>query len=338
MKNTFKHLQSAHCENGVTASLLNHYGYDYINEPLAFGIGSGLFYVHLPFIKFNNGPGISFRTMPGTIFKRTCKSLNIKINRKKFRDKKKAQEFLDLKISQNIPVGCQVGVFNLSYFPAEYRFHFNAHNLIVYGKENGRYLISDPIMDDLTSLTTEELEKVRFAKGVLPPKGHIYYLENVKEKDINVLRKGIVKGIKRNVRDMIHIPGPVAGVKGIVYTSKQIRKWRDKLGERKAGLYLGQIVRMQEEIGTGGGGFRFIYAAFIEQASEYLKDDSLLKISDDFTKAGDLWRNSAVQMAGIYKNRTNQQKDFEAVADILLEISEVEKSAFKKLSKLKYNI
>ena len=41
--------------------------------------------------------------------------------------------------------------------------------------------------------------------------------------------------------------------------SRQENKdWRDKLGLHKAGLYLAQLVRMQEEIGTGGGGFRYI--------------------------------------------------------------------------------
>jgi hypothetical protein len=136
---------------------------------------------------------------------------------------------------------------------------------------------------------------------------------------------------------MLYISGNFAGVKGIVYTSKQIRGWRNKLGGRRAGLYLGHIVRMQEEIGTGGGGFRFIYAAFLEKASEILNNNELLKISDDFTKAGDLWRNSAVLMAGIYKNRLTEQKDFNQIADMLVEISETEKLAFKKLRKIKYN-
>ncbi|MCK4361160.1 MAG: DUF4872 domain-containing protein, partial [Bacteroidales bacterium] len=163
----------------------------------------------------------------------------------------------------------------------------------------------------------------------------IYYPENVGEPDIELLKKGIIRGIKRNARDMLHIPGYIAGVKGIKYTSWQIRKWREKLGPKKAGLYLGQIVRMQEEIGTGGGGFRFIYAAFLEQAADYLKEDKLTGISEDFTKAGDLWRSSALQMAGIYKGRLSEQKDFDETADILLEIYESEKLAFKKLSKLK---
>jgi len=95
---------------------------------------------------------------------------------------------------------------------------------------------------------------------------------------------------------------------------------------------------MQEEIGTGGGGFRFLYAAFLEEASRYLNEPKLLEISEEITKAGDLWRASAVQMGRIYKGRiNNDQKDFDVCADLLMEIYEIEKSAFKKLEKMKLN-
>ncbi len=333
----FKHVQAAHCENGVTTALLRHHGLDFMTEPLAFGIGSGLFYIQIPFLTVNNGPAISFRTMPGAIFKRTCKALDVSMTHKKFSSETKANEFLEDKINKNIPVGCQVGVFHLPYFPKEYRFHFNAHNLIVFGKTADGYQVSDPVMEVTTTITQEELTKVRFAKGTFAPKGHIYYPEKVGKVDDALIRKGIVGGIKRNIRDMLRIPGSFAGVDGIRHTSKHIRKWRDKLGQRQAGLYLGQIVRMQEEIGTGGGGFRFLYGAFLEQAAAYLQDDRVANIAEDFTKSGDLWRGSAIKMAGVYKGRLTEQKDFEDIADILLEIRMVEKNAFESLSRLKLN-
>src|SRR3954467_9440976 len=126
MKTDFQHLQAAHCENGVTTKLLRDAGVAQITEPLAFGIGSGLFFVYLPFLKINNGPAIAFRTMPGLIFKRTCANLGIKIVRKKFSDEEKANQFLIEKLNEGKAVGCQVGVYYLPYFPKEYRFHFNA--------------------------------------------------------------------------------------------------------------------------------------------------------------------------------------------------------------------
>lgn len=332
---SYSHLQSAHCENGVTTGLLSHYGVEQLNEPLVFGIGSGMFYIHVPFIKIANGPFISFRSFPGNIFKRTCRLLKVDVVSKKFRNPVEAQAFLDKKLEEGMPVGCRVGVYHLPYFPVAYRFHFNMHNTIVFGIDETHYQISDPVMEYTVQLTHDEFNKVRFAKGVFAPRGHLYYPENARHVNDNLIRHAIVKGIKRNSRDMLYVPGNFAGVKGIAYTSKKIRTWRDKLGLRTARLYLAQIVRMQEEIGTGGGGFRYLYAAFLENASGKLHDDRLLNISDKFTAAGNLWRNAAVEMAGIYKGRLGEQHDFDKVADMLIEIHHIEKQAFKELFKLR---
>jgi len=334
MKLNFEHVQAAHCENGVTRNLLKYSGVNFITEPLAFGMGSGLFFIYIPLMKVNNGPAIAFRTQPGLIFKRVCKSLDIKVIRKKFSSKEEAQKALDECLLAGQPAGCQVGVYYLTYFPKEYRFHFNAHNLVVFGKEDDNYLISDPIMEYTTLLNSYELERVRFAKGPLAPKGQLYYPEHVKEITTDQIRRAIRKGIKRNTRDMLHVPVGFAGVNGISFTGRKIKKWRDKLGVQKAGSYLAQLVRMQEEIGTGGGGFRYIYGAFLQEAHQYFAKDELLGISQQFTQAGDQWRNAAVQASGIYKGRIISQADFDVMGDYLIKISEMEKKAFQELSKV----
>lgn len=337
MKVEFEHLQAAHCENGVTTNLLRTIGVRQMTEPMVFGMGSGLFYIYIPLMKINGGPAIAFRTQPGLIFKRTCKALGIPVVRKKFSSKQEAEKFLVECLNAGRPVGCQVGVYYLSYFPKEYRFHFNAHNLIVYGREEDRYLVSDPVMETVTSLSAYELERVRFAKGALAPRGQVYYPSAAREVTDDQIRKAIVSGVKRNVRDMLYIPGNFAGVSGIAYTGRKIKKWRDKLGLQKAGLYLAQLVRMQEEIGTGGGGFRYIYGAFLQQAHAFHPNDALLDISAKFTQAGDRWRQAAVQAAGIYKGRLSSQADFDTMGDYLIEIAAIEKEAFRALSNIKWH-
>ena len=337
MKLNFDHLQSAHCENGVTWSLLNNIGVNQITEPLAFGIGAGLFFIYIPLFKINNGPVIAFRPMPGLIFKRTCNALGIPVIRKKFNSRLDAENFLNESLAAGHPVGCQVGVYYLTYFPKEYRFHFNAHNLIVYGKEEDNYLISDPVMETGTTLSGYELERVRFAKGHLAPKGQAYYPKQGAAITDEQIRKAIKTGIEKNVMDMLVAPFPVIGVKGIRYTGNKIKKWRDKLGIKQAGLYLAQLVRMQEEIGTGGGGFRYIYAAFLQEAHAYHPIDDLMDISNQFTASGDLWRTAAVQAAGIYKGRLGSQEDFNTMGDYLLEIAEIEKNAFTALRNMKWH-
>jgi len=336
MKTEFEHYQAAHCESGVTSNLLRISSGGKITEPLAFGIGAGLFFAYIPFIKINNGPAIAFRTLPGHIFNRTCKSLGIPVTRKKFRSKEKAEAFLLESLYNGHPAGCQVGVYYLPYFPKEYRFHFNAHNLIVYGFEDDNYLVSDPIMENTNTLDRYQLERVRFAKGALAPKGHIYYPEKGADITDEQIIQAIKSGIKKNVHNMLDIPFSFAGVKGIKSTGNKIKKWRDKLGLEKAGSYLAQMVRMQEEIGTGGGGFRYIYAAFLQEADAYLPGNQLAEVSVMFTKAGDLWRTAAVQAAGIYKGRIGSQEDFNLMGDYLIELSELEKEAFLVLKKIKW--
>jgi len=336
MKIEFEHQQAAHCESGVTSNLLSKSSGGKITEPLAFGIGAGLFFAYIPLIKINNGPAIAFRTLPGYIFNRTCKSLGIQVISKKFRSKEKAEAYLKESLAAGHPVGCQVGVYYLPYFPKEYRFHFNAHNLIVYGKDDDNYLISDPIMDTTHVMDSYQLERVRFAKGALAPNGHIYYPANGVDITDDVIRKAIKSGIKKNVYNMLNIPCSFAGISGIRNTGNKIKKWRDKLGLEKAGLYLAQMVRMQEEIGTGGGGFRYIYAAFLQEADNYLPGNGLPEISVMFTKAGDMWRTAAVQASGIYKGRLKSQEDFNVMGDYLLEIADLEKQAFEKLKNIKW--
>lgn len=329
MKIDFRHNQSAHCENGVVSNLMGHNGFE-VSEPLVFGIGSGLLYCYIPFLKVNHAPAITYRAMPGIIFKRFAKRVGLKIKREKFKNKKVAKARLDENLDQNNPVGLQVGVYGLVYFPDEYRFHFNAHNLVVYGKEEDHYLISDPVMENVTTLTDKQLEKVRFAKGAFAPKGHMYY--PIKFPQTLSLEKAIVKGIKHTCRDML-APVSFVGVKGIRKIARLIRKWPKKKGTKVANHYLGQIVRMQEEIGTGGGGFRYIYAAFLQEASTILNNEELSERSKEMTEIGDLWRDFAVDASRIYKNRSGQSDGYNKIADQLEVIGNLEEAFFKKLRK-----
>ena len=329
MEINFTHNQSAHCENGVVSNLMKFNGFE-VSEPMVFGIGSGLLFCYLPFIKVNHAPAFTYRSMPGFIFNRFAKRVGVKIKREKFSNPKQAKARLDENLKNNNPVGLQVGVYNLIYFPDEYRFHFNAHNLVVYGKENGNYLISDPVMETVTTLTESELEKVRFAKGALAPKGHMYYpIDFPKELQ---LEKAIVKGIKNTCKDML-APVPIVGVKGIRTVAKQIRKWPKKKGVKVANHYLGQIVRMQEEIGTGGGGFRYIFAAFLQEASTVLKNEQLASMSIEMTEIGDLWRDFALDASRIYKKRSSKSDGYNDIATQLETIANREEVFFKKLKK-----
>ena len=331
----FDHQQHAHCESGVTANLLQHNGIS-ISEAMAFGIGAGIFFGHFPFIKVSGIPGTTFRIWPGYIFKRVTQRLGIKINTQKFHDPQKGMEALDNVLAQNIPVGMLAGVYYLSYMPEAFRFHFNAHNLIAYKKEGNEYSISDPVLEHPSVIAAADLQRARFARGFPEPKGKMYYITETPDPETIDFKAGIKSGIKQTCFFMLSPPLNFAGTKAIHLLANKIEKYPQKLTPRQATLYLGNIIRMQEEIGTGGGGFRFLYAAFLQEAAEYLQREDLRKLSERYTRIGDQWRDFAYHTARIFKTRNTDVVSYTELSKLLHDIGDKELAFFKDLKTLKW--
>ena len=334
MEINFEHRSAAHCENGVTANLLRYYGYDY-SEPLIFGLSASLYFVHLPFIKLAGFPVTSFRPLPGVIFARVTRLLGFKIHKRIFLNKNKAVRQLDSLLEKGIPTGCVVGMYYLPYMPLEYRFHFNAHNICVIGKEGDNYLLSDPNATEKVTISSRDLLRARFAKGTWPPLGKLYRIKSLprKKPDMNSL---IRKAILKNCHRMIHEPGPMpfVGVNAFKHLGNKIPKFPKIYGERKAALHLAQLIRMLEEIGTGGAGFRFLYAAFLQEASEITGIRELDDFSQRLTDIGDQWRIFAAEAGRICKNRSSENVDYQTIGDHLKAIGKQEESFFTELEKL----
>lgn len=327
----FPHSQSAHCESGVTANLLRFHHVE-CSEALAFGIGEGLFFGYLPFIKLNHLPLTTFRGSAGSIFSKVNKRLGATIKRRTFRSESQAMDDLDARLLAGIPVACQTGAYWLPYFPPAFRFHFNMHNLVVIGRDGDEYLISDPVFETVVRCRREDLQRARFAKGALAPKGAMYYLETVPP---NPDMAGAARvGITKVCKTMLRTPIPFLGVRGIHFLADRLRKWPQKLGEEQALLYLGQLIRMQEEIGTGGGGFRFMYAAFLQEAAELLNLPPLFQLSERMTLVGDTWRRFAVGGARMCKGRAKAGDTFAELAEILHQCGQSERAVYGDILEL----
>ena len=329
----FKHVQSAHCENGAISNLLRFHNLE-ISEPMAFGIGGGIFFAYMPFIKLNSLPVISYRIWPGQIFSRLTKALNIEVVKQKFSNKEYAMQELDRVLAEGNPVGLLTSVFYLLYLPKAYRFHFNAHNIVIFGKNGDNYLVSDPVMETTSEISYSDLMRARFAKGTFSPNGKMYYPVSVPQQ-ID-LKKAIYEGIQKTCNYMLEIPVPLFGVNGIKYIASRMKKWEQKLGSEKAILYLGNMIRMQEEIGTGGAGFRFIYAAFLQEAGKKLNNNQLIELSKRMTEIGDRWREFAFLAGRICKNRSEKEVTFSYISDILLDCANKEKQLFKELKNIPF--
>ena len=323
----FQHQQSAHCESGVMASLLTHAGLP-ISEPMAFGLASGLAFAYLPIVKLSGMPLIAYRMPPKHLIKTLSKRLGARLHTRTFGNPEQGRRELDAALDSGRLAGLQSSVFWLPYFPPEMRFHFNAHNLLAYGREGNDYLISDPVFEEPVRCAVEDLQKARFAKGALAAKGLMYWLDEVPlEQDWNKL---IRQSVLSTTRILDGMPLPWIGIRGIQHLAKQIERL-DPAQAKYNRLYLTHIVRMQEEIGTGGAGFRFMYASFLQEAGEKLGDRNLQEASTQLTAIGDNWRQFASACVRASRNK-GEAPNFAPIAASLRGIALQERGLMKELA------
>ena len=324
---SFQHRQSAHCESGVMASLLTHAGLP-MSEPMAFGLASGLAFAYLPIVKLGGMPLIAYRMPPRHLIKTLSKRLGARLHSRTFGNPEQGRRALDAALDAGRLAGLQSSVFWLPYFPPEMRFHFNAHNLLAYGREGNDYLISDPVFEEPVRCAAADLQKARFAKGALAAKGLMYWLDEVPlEQDWGKL---IRQSLLSTTRILDGMPLPWIGIRGIQHLAKQIDQL-DPAQSKYNRLYLTHIVRMQEEIGTGGAGFRFMYASFLQEAGEKLGDANLQEASAQLTAIGDNWRQFASACVRASRNK-GEAPNFAPIAASLRDIAEQERGLMKELA------
>jgi len=299
MPEAFVHAHASHCESGVMSALLRYHGLP-MSEAMAFGLASALSFAYLPFIRVNGLPLVSFRMPPRAIIKGLERSLELGMRFETFRSPSAGMERLDALIDSGKLIGLQTSVFWLPYFPPDLRFHFNAHNLLVYGRERDEYLISDPVAEMPVRCAHEDLKKARFAKGVLAPKGLLYFVTKPPlEPDWARLGR---RSLARTARIML-APLPLVGVRGMRLLARRIERLPLVDGGERARLYIGNIVRMQEEIGTGGGGFRFLYASFLQELAAKTGYTPLDALAARLVEIGDRWREFALAAARMIRGR-----------------------------------
>jgi len=326
----FNHKMAAHCESGTITSLLNHGGLA-ITEPLVFGIASGIFFGYFHKMKSFAFPTFIVRNKPGQMRINIEKRLGVRFKTYDFKVPARGLQTLEQLLQQNIPVAAQVDFFYMDYVPSWERVHINVHFLVVTGKEGNKFIISDAYFPKIVELDMESLEKGRFAGGNMSPKGFIFHLDKLPaEIDYN---KAIVKGIRKACFYMLKIPIPFLGVKGMRLFARKIMEWPKFARDTEHLSHeIMKINILLEDQGTGGAGFRFMYATFLQQAAELIAKPELAELSGELMKIGDGWREISLFTARIGKNRDLGPEKLKQLSDMISDRADVEERFFKSLS------
>jgi hypothetical protein len=304
---------------------------------MVFGIAGAFFfgYINTPFLTF---PTIVVRNRPGIILKKAAKRLGVRFERERFRNPDKAMAALDDWLPRHAPVGVQVDFFYMNYIPDYARVHFNAHYINVIRKEAGSpagagaYVVSDSYAPLLVTLEEDVLRRARFARGMFAPRGLMFHVDGApKQMD---LAKAIRKGIADANFYMRRLPLAFAGVRGIRLFARRVVEWPRYARDTEHlshGIMMIHIAL--EERGTGGGGFRFLYATFLREAAAVLNNPELDRIAAEMMENGDRWRDISLFVARIGKNRDLGPERLGELSRMILERADVEDALFARLVK-----
>ncbi|MDH4316896.1 MAG: BtrH N-terminal domain-containing protein [Desulfobulbaceae bacterium] len=332
----FTHRKAIHSESGVAANLLSHHGIP-LSEPMAFGLGRGLSFGYYPQSMrlkkyfWKDRPVVTYRVTSGSIIKNVAKSVGASITVKKYKNPEASLKTLDLMLAAEKPVGLLTDLYWLPYIPKENRFPYPEHNVVVYGRRGNEYMISDPAMDGPSSCSREDLIRAIYGNDVGKRSSCLFCL-NFYDHDNSVLTEAR-KAIRVTARWLLMNPFPFHGIRGIRLLSKRLAEWGDKRSPEQTASSLHQIITMQERIGTGGGGFRFLYSSFMQECAIMLGDEGLYKASQELIGAGKRWQDFAKDAVRIYRNNPHREGShcYKVMAAIIKECGNREERMFKNV-------
>jgi hypothetical protein len=203
---------------------------------------------------------------------------------------------------------------------------------MVVGKEGDEFIVSDCYYPTLSKVSADSLDKARFAKSDFAPRGFMYQPRSIPDREGVDLKKAILQGIRQSAFNMVRVPLPFLGVKAIRRFADSVPTWgvyarnSDELSHALMSIHL-----ILEERGTGGGGFRFMYATFLQEAAEVLGRPEFSEMSKTMMTNGDRWRDISLFVARIGKNRDFAKEKMAAVRDMIMARADEEERIFKTL-------
>jgi len=312
----FTPFEGQHCETTATGSLLKKLEIE-LSEPMLFGIGEGLGFIFWNMAQMDF-PFIGGRIKPDVLSLNIAANLQLELEAKETSSTKKAWENVAQAIDKGVPVGLKLDCYHLEYFTTN--IHFAGHYVTMYGYDTEyAYLIDTNQQGREMKTSLKSLELARNEKGPMSSKNRSYTI-NRTDREFD-MKHAVKTAIRHNAADYLNPPIKNIGYKGVLKTSREIKKWfkssQDIAGDFKT------TAMLMERGGTGGAFFRNLYRDFLKESAELLELNQLHEAYVEFSHIAKMWTevSSLFDKAGDTENEVYINQ----ASDILVDLSEGKK-------------
>ncbi len=252
------HQPGRHCGSSAIRDLLDFHGTS-LTEAMCFGLGSGL--------------GITYLTLPDAPVpflvhvrslgyeERVFQALEVPFEWTSYSSMEEGAQALDDLLDQGRPALLLTDIFHLPYFAS--RTHFPGHAIVAWQRQpaDDSILVTDTERPAPIPVARASLARARFAE--LPPFYHAGNLFAPPAIHARLSVERVADAIRHNARLLLE-GGPHAGVAALDTWLADLGRWEREGDWRWTTRFAYQII---ERRGTGGGGFRKMYAEFLEEAA-----------------------------------------------------------------------
>jgi len=311
------HIPGIHCGSVTLRDVMTYYGYSW-SEAMCLGIGGGLgFY-------YTVGENISPTRMifvRGPEMETSFFSLALKpVSWKHAREN--ALSVIKGSVDKGVPVIVQTDIYYLDYYKSS--THFPGHIVSVWGYDDvdSVVYVADTHFEGLQTVHYD-----RFLEGMgskSPPNPLDYnYMDLDPDHNVRPLAKIIPEAISMNAVKMLE---GIKGARGessvgmIKEWSMDLPNWKDAPDWKWCARFGYQVI---EKRGVGGGGFRWIYRDFLEEAEGIVPELRELNLSARMNHIGNKWNEIASLLKDISDKEhpdENLLRDASEKAEVLWEL------------------
>ena len=245
-----------------------------------------------------------------------------------FKEPEDAEKALCTNLDKGLPSIVQTDIYHLPYYRS--KTHFPGHDVTVwsYDLKDKTFLITDTERTSLLAVPFADMRKALYSQnGFFTMEGNQFSPETLILPDD--MKRVIRRAIVNNSRVILSIINDFQGITGLEKWMKELTEvWPNLSDWQWTARFAYQVI---ERRGTGGGGFRLMYADFLKEAETYCPQVAARGLPAGMHEAGSAWTGLALAL----KDASEQiSPDFSAVLNGLRQVHKFESAYHREAQEL----
>jgi hypothetical protein len=283
------HIPGRHCASTALCNATYFHGAP-LSEAMCFGLGEGLgiFYIGLPGLAPSRLAHVRSLEFERQFFER----IGIPFQWDQHNDPMDSEKALRAVLDAGRPALIQTDIYYLPYYQS--KTHFAGHLITVWGYDVDRqiFFVTDTEREEVFEVPFDAMRRARYCKmPPFPMEGNLFAPEAISLPPD--LPRRIWAAIVSNSARLVSADAAHEGLNALRSWQADLKDWPSFADWQWTARLAYQTIMKR---GTGGGGFRLMYADFLREAAPNVPEIGLRGLAEKMQCAGEAWDGFAAAL------------------------------------------